>query len=545
MINRLYEEFSKKTSIIEAADVLKLITRYNRIQGSRDLWNVVYELKNIVEDRGFDTRIIRIEPGVKQSYIETPISWNPIKAWIEFKIGDRLIAYLDLLNHPTLLAGHSPGGEGCSELSICDKPNCRNGAILATGYLYDLYLNTDADLIVNYSEDRYIDAVPYYSLFLEPSDPRNKVVMNIPNRLAIRLRNLINKGEKINVCWKADVEYSNDGLPVLIACRGDSPGPLYVSHICHPKPGAHDNASGSAANFIVLSTLSRLSSEFVFNSCHAWVPEYTGTIALYDKLPWKPISVVNLDMVGSKQYITGSTLVVVNPPRFYENIVSSTLWVSICKVYDTVKSFNNIPEPSIKYSISPYTTGSDHDVFITWGINSSMLNEWPSKFYHTDMDELHTLDYNSIVQISIASLISGYLLTKSESKLEIYSKLYESIVRNWYLTQVLKTDYSLNYLNKYLIKKPLISKHTVDKLMDSPLSSRIIYRILGREKYFKLSREYSNAFAYLEVYAPLAEKLDIKEHVKHYKAELLIKWKKSDEKYIVETWNVIKSSLNL
>lgn len=545
MLNKLLEEYSRRASFVEASDVLKTITKYDRIQGSSYLWRSVYELKSIIEDKGFNTKIIRVEPGTRIGFIETPVSWNPKHARIEFKKGDKLLAQYDLINHPTLLAAHSPGGEGCSELTACKTSECAGEAVLARGYLYDLYLNTDSKLIVYYSEDRYIDAVPYYGLFLKPSDPRNKVVINIPYRLASKLLEYINRGEKINVCWRAEVEYHNEGLPVLISYRGEDPGVLYISHICHPKPGAHDNASGSTANYIALSILSKTTSEYSFSTCHLWVPEYTGTVVLYNNLPWKPLGVINLDMVGSKQYITGSTLVVINPPRFFSNTVSSILWFSISKVYDTSRSFNNLPEPSIKYSLSPYTIGSDHDVFITWGINSSMLNEWPSKYYHTDMDDIHTLEPYSIVQTSIASVTAGYLLTKQRNRLELFTKTYESTIRDWYISQVLKTEYSLNYVSNYLIKKPIVKENTSEKIIDSPISSREIYRVLGREGYNKLSREYSNAFTYLEVYAPIAEKLGIKEHVKHYRAELLIKWSRRDEKYIVEAWNIIKSSLNL
>ncbi|OYT38368.1 MAG: aminopeptidase, partial [Desulfurococcales archaeon ex4484_58] len=347
------------------------------------------------------------------------------------------------------------------------------------------------------------------------------------------------------VCWKTKVEYHSVGLPVLIACKGDDPGPLFISHICHPKPGAHDNASGSIANYVTAYILSRVGKEYDYSSCHVWVPEYTGTVFIYDKLPWKPLGVYNLDMVGSRQSITGSTLTLVNPPRYMDTYTASTLWISIQKVFDQSKSFNNITQPSIRYGLTPYTIGSDHDIFISWGIDSSMLNEWPSKYYHTDMDEIDTLNPHNIGLTGLASALAGYLLTRTnKDKLLSLKKLYESIVRNWYSIQAYKNNFSLNFLNKYLIKKPIITKTPEKPYLETPLSARKIREIIGKEK-FKEIREISGVATYLELYAPLAEAIGLKDTIKHYRAELMLSWSRKTENIIREAWEIIKSTLKI
>jgi len=541
----LYEEYKRRLHVLNGWNLLKDITRYHRIQGSSDIWRAVERVKEVVSDKGFDVKIIDVEPDREYGYFTIPVSWDPVEAWLEIKSGDQVIASYDLTDHPTLLAAHSPSGGGCAELTICRDKACDGEAILTDKYEYDMYLNTDAKFILYYDESRYPDAFPYTGLFITSSEVKNKVVMTIPSRLASRLINqMLVKGKKINVCWHAESRFNKRPLPVLIACRGGEPGILYISHICHPKPGAHDNASGSVVNYLILEALSKTPSEYAYSSCHVWVPEYTGTFFIYDKLPWRPIGVINLDMVGSKQHVTGSTTVVVNPPRFTMNRSAAALWMGLITAFNTSKSFNNIPQPALKYGLTPYTIGSDHDVAVIWGWDATMLNDWPSKFYHTDMDDIETLDKNTIGEVATASLIAGYIMVKS-GKIERYVKTYEGIVRNWYRVEALKKNYSLSFLSKYLLKKPLITQPLDKPILVTPLTSRMIYRIIGRDRFYEHQSILRDVSTYLSVYALMSEKIGLKNHLEHYMAEMLISLKDSERDIVVKLWDEIKSTLSI
>ncbi len=546
MLNEIYEKYIEKGSPVKAYDLLKHITSYHRLQGSTGIWDAVEEVKEFIMDSGYDVKVYKIDSGVSKGYIVSPVSWDPVEAWLEIRDGDKIIAKYSLADHPTLLSAHSPGGEGCAEITVCRGDKCSGEAVLVHGYLYDLYFNVDARLIIYYDENRFDKAFPYTGLFLKPGDEKDRVVMNIPYSIASKIIDYrLIRGRKIKVCWKARVKYHDKGLPVLVACNGDEPGIVFISHICHPKPGAHDNASGSVANYIVLDILSNVDKKYRYSSCHVWVPEYTGTVFLYDKLPWKPLGVINLDMIGSHQHLTGSTLTLINPPRYIDTLVSPALWFSIHKIFDQNKAFNNIYTPKIKYSYSPYTMGSDHDVFVGWGYDAAMLNEWPSKYYHTDMDEIHTISSTNIVLTSVASALAGYIVANKIDKLELMKKTYSSMVKNWYIYQALKKNYSINYITRYLIKKPFIEKTPEKPFIETPLSSRTIYNVLGREKFLKEYRIIPGIHTYISTYAPLAEKIGLKEHLRHYKAELLIPWKRRKENKVKELWETIKSILKL
>jgi len=544
-LNKLYEEYKRRLHVLNGWSLLKDITRYHRIQGSSDLWRAIERVKEMVSDKGFDVKVINVESDREYGYFTIPVSWDPVEAWLEIKTGDQIIASYDLIDHPTLLAAHSPSGGGCAELTVCRDKDCNGEAVLTDKYVYDMYLNTDAKFILYYDESRYPDAFPYTGLFITSSEIRNKVVMTIPSRLASRLINqILVKGKKITVCWRAETKFNKRSIPVLIACKGSEPGVLYISHICHPKPSAHDNASGSVANYLILETLSKMPSEYTYSTCHVWVPEYTGTFFIYDKLPWKPIGVINLDMVGSKQHVTGSTTVVVNPPRFTINRSAAALWMGLTTAFNISKSFNNIPQPALKYGLTPYSVGSDHDVAVIWGWDATMLNDWPSKFYHTDMDDIETLDKYTIGDVAVASLIAGYILVKS-GKIERYVKTYEAIVKNWYRVEALKKNYSLSFLSKYLLKKPLITQPLDKPLLETPLTSRMIYRIIGRDRFYEYQSILRNLSTYLSVYALMSEKIGLKNHLEHYMAEMLISLKDSERDIVVKLWDEIKSTLSI
>jgi len=545
LINNAYNEYLKNLSTALATDLLKALTQYHRVQGSTELWRAIERVAEVVSGFGVDVRIEHIEPSASLGYIEAPVSWEPVEAEIVFKTGDRVLASYRLEEHPTLLAAHTPEGEGCESLEICGEEPCSGGAVLAQGYIYDLYLNADAKLIIYYDESRYHKAFPYIGLFITHREVQNKVVMTIPYVFASKLMNLIKvKKKSVEVCWKARVRYHERGLPVLIACRGDDPGIVFISHICHPKPGAHDNASGSVANLSTLHVLSRVGKDLSYSSCHIWVPEYTGTVFLRKILPWRPLGVVNLDMVGSKQHLTGSTAVIVNPPRFLTHNTAAALWLAVNKTFSTVESFNGTPQLSVRVGLSPYTMGSDHDVFIGWGYDTAMLNEWPSKYYHTDMDDLNSISPRAVALTGLAAALTGYILIRERGSLDNVVKAYDSALSSWYLMQALSIDFSLTYLSQNLIRKPLLSAHSEEPLLETPLTSRALYRLLGREKFIEI-RRIRGAQTYLGLYAPMAEGIGIRNHLERFIAEGLFKYSKDEAEKISNAWEEIKAYLKL
>jgi hypothetical protein len=85
-----------------ARDLLNIITRYHRIQGSRELNIAIQELREILNGMGLSTKLLKITPGGVKGYMEIPAGWNLKKAYLEFKVGSTIIEKFDSKDYPTL-----------------------------------------------------------------------------------------------------------------------------------------------------------------------------------------------------------------------------------------------------------------------------------------------------------------------------------------------------------------------------------------------------------------------------------------------------------
>lgn len=534
-LSKLIEPYARVPVDGLARDLLRKITLYHRVQGSSGIREAVMLVREILEKTGLEIRLFEIPVDTVKGFMETPVSWDLENGIVEFKTGNDKISRLSAQDRPTLVSAHSPPSEGCAELTICnDLRDCKGEAVLVEAPGYIAYKELDSRLIVLYDSKRHPDGVPYTGLFISSSEIKEKSVVNINYTLASRLIHLNRKGFKIEVCWKIETRFTSKPMYGLLAHSGDDPGVLYMSHICHPKPGAHDNASGVVAN--MLSAILAQTSDIKFPHAHLFIPEYTGTIFTEDKLPWRPIGVINLDMVGAKQWITNSTLNIVNAPVFMKSYSTSATLLATKVVLDEVSSFGGFKLPGSRYSITPYTAGSDHDVTIIRGLDSTMLNEWPSKYYHTDLDDIETISIQGLSKTALISVLAGNILVSKN--MEQLLRLFRDYLKSWYSLEAYRYSKDISRLSKVIDNQVELDYH--EKL--TPVSMRILYRELGLDKYEKL-RNIKGAHSFLTVYAPLAYVNNISDYFETFQLENLIEWSIEDRKLIDEAWERIKAKL--
>jgi len=162
---------------------------------------------------------------------------------------------------------------------------------------------------------------------------------------------------------------------------------LLVSHLCHPRPGANDNASGAAALLETAATLARLIDQGALPAPgrgirFIWVPEMTGTFAWLaaqeaEVRSGRWLAGLNLDMVGADQCLTNGVCEFVSLPAagaaFADHLLN---WLR--------QPFSD----GIRYKEAPFASGSDHYILSdpSVGIPTPMINDWPDKFYHTSAD---------------------------------------------------------------------------------------------------------------------------------------------------------------
>jgi len=187
--------------------------------------------------------------------------------------------------------------------------------------------------------------------------------------------------------------------------------------LCHPHPGANDNASGSAALMEIIRTLSLLLKEDkipkpAFSIRFLWIPEWSGTIQFIHNKPdilKRCQTMINLDMVGADPTKSGSILNLYRTPFSLPTTLNNVVryWLK-----HEAKGKDNRLEGGmvapLPFEYSQYSAGSDHFILTdsTIGIPALMLNQLPDRFYHTSTDTPDKLDTRQMAYVSRIGALS-------------------------------------------------------------------------------------------------------------------------------------------
>ena len=178
---------------------------------------------------------------------------------------------------------------------------------------------------------------------------------------------------------------------------------VIISHLCHPQPSANDNASGAGATLeaarvlqylIGSGTLPRPRRSIRF----LWVPEMTGTfayLATHEDRLRQMVAGVNLDMVGERQELCGSSFLIERPPEAMASYVGDLAEVLRDALEERASSLSGTDTyPLVRQAVTAFSGGSDHYILSdpTVGVPTPMLIQWPDRFYHTSEDTIDKVD---------------------------------------------------------------------------------------------------------------------------------------------------------
>jgi hypothetical protein len=246
-------------------------------------------------------------------------------------------------------------------------------------------------------------------------------------RRAEELRTIMRQGKPMRVRAIVDAELVPGNLEVV---SGTIPGAAYpneeivvTAHLDHYKPGANDNASGSAAILEMARTLRWMIDNKELprplrTIRFMWVPEYNGTFAWFSAHlddPVKRLANLNFDMVGENVLKTNTVTAVCTSsdsnPSFLNAIMES--------IVDFGNSYNSERYPSqadlyigslkgsrdrMSYRMIPYTTGTDHELFNNLKIGATTLGSWPDNFYHSSEDTPDKVDPTQLHRAVVTGL---------------------------------------------------------------------------------------------------------------------------------------------
>jgi aminopeptidase YwaD len=274
------------------------------------------------------------------------------------------------------------------------------------------------------------DAVTYTSFWWNTEEPRGWGFVVSP-AVGLRLRERLRSAADLRLDVKIESRAFPSRIPLLSATIPGSTDEeaLVVSHLCHPRPSANDNASGAAANLEAARTLATLArtagTRWRRGVRFLWVPELTGTyawLAGHSDRATRTVGALNLDMVGEDQERCGSTFLLEHPPCFSGSFAETLLARTREQSQDWVTSYSGPGHYSLaRLAEVPYSGGSDHAVFLdpAIGVPCPMLIQWPDRFYHSSHDTPDRCDPRSLALAArSAAAYAGFLAGAGDPEIE-------------------------------------------------------------------------------------------------------------------------------
>ncbi len=186
------------------------------------------------------------------------------------------------------------------------------------------------------------------------------------------------------------------------------------AHLDHYRPGANDNASGSASLLEIARTLVRLIDLGVIEGPKRsvrflWVGEMHGFAGYLEKdtgIGRRGIAGINMDMVGEDIHKTHSIMTLIRPPYSNPSYIGD-LMERIVEIVDNRKIVPALGEGiRLHFRVLPFKGGSDHLLLSdpTIGVPCVNLGHDGDVFRHTSLDDLDKIDVSELKKAGIIAL---------------------------------------------------------------------------------------------------------------------------------------------
>ncbi|UCE91059.1 MAG: DUF4910 domain-containing protein [Methanobacteriota archaeon] len=276
------------------------------------------------------------------------------------------------------------------------------------------------------------DAHSYQGLWPDAETaPKLRFGFSLSRRQGNELRKYLHDGKTVRLNAKVDADLKKGRYCVVTALiRGTARQEeevFMVAHLCHPKPSANDNASGSGLLIEVARTITALvesgriprpkrSIRFL------WVPETIGTVIYLSQHPGsvdRLVAGVNLDMVGEDQDVCKSTLCMECTPDSTPSYLNDLVYSNMVRSNAEYDNAAKIGIPSrYRQARTTFSGGSDHAEFneSTAGVPCVTLAQWPDMFYHTSMDTMDKVSEDSLRRVGWAVAVSVLSLADADTE---------------------------------------------------------------------------------------------------------------------------------
>jgi hypothetical protein len=435
-LDRFAQLFSQEFSGLRAKRIVSQLTQLHRIQASPGLSAAVDLMRQAAEAAGLADIQVHRYPVDGKSYWWTwkkPWFWSPQSAELRLIAPEEeiLARFEDEPCHlGTLCAPTPPGGitaevvdvgqglteEGYEGQDVAGKAVLVSGAgwgyraatkMAALHGAVGVITDSIAEVPPARTRENAPELIPYGRVWVE-DDGSSVFCFGINHWQMQRLKKLMAEStEPLKVHATVETTLSEGDFPALTGVIEGASKPdeevLFIAHICHPSPGANDNASGSAlilevarawCHLIAEGKLPRPARTIRF----LWVAEWDGTIAYLHANPDWPAclqGVICCDMVGENQHLCGGPLVLERTPDTLPSYLNGLGERFLERLTSGGGSYFSASAADLwKYQVGPYGGGSDNAPFVdrTWGVPAIAFGHWPDRFYHSSHDTLEKVD---------------------------------------------------------------------------------------------------------------------------------------------------------
>ena len=235
------------------------------------------------------------------------------------------------------------------------------------------------------------------------------------------LKYLLAQPDKVIMRAEVEAETFLGNMPVISAAIKGSKYPdqeiIFMAHLDHYKPGANDNASGSAGLMEIAIRLTNMINKDILprplrTIRFLWVPGWEGTVAFLEnskEIAKKGVIGVNMDMIGEDLDKCKTHLFVTSTPLSRPSFLNS-----LVKHYLKIVEKSNIKEvggsnTKFKYEIIGYFGESDHMLFndAKVGVPSTMFVHLTDRFWHTSYDTPDKVDPAELKRTMLLGLLVG------------------------------------------------------------------------------------------------------------------------------------------
>ncbi|MGH3809197.1 MAG: DUF4910 domain-containing protein [Pseudonocardiaceae bacterium] len=431
--------FYRSLDMDEAMRHLTQLVRYDRYQASAGIDAAAEFVATAAERVGLvDVEVLRLPADGHTTWwtFTAPTAWTPRTAMLSLPGDSAALNVLTLVRYPEhsygLAANSAPTGPlplrtPLVELGESGWPPgalvlMESAAALTPATLHELRRRGAAGFAVVTAPSRHgefqLNPALSADVWREPGQVGRVELppgcglfgFSVDDARMARLREAHRAGESTVVTVEVDTRPGT--MPVVVArtLSGGDQECLLTAHLCHPAPGANDNASGVAAALAVGRALAgrslRRAVRFV------WGPEFVGLAGYLRtcvepssggaRAP-RPMMAVNLDMVGEDQRLCGGPLIIEHSPQHLPHFINAVADACVRVLPQATRSYSGAVGCDVwAWRATPFVGASDHALLAdrATGCPAVQIGHWPDRFNHSSADTVDKVDPQELRRVT-------------------------------------------------------------------------------------------------------------------------------------------------